>query len=99
MDTAKTRIAEIIKEYIRTYPIEWADFCLAVKEKLSLSSNDFGEISGSDLIERKLFEMPETLYIIFKLKMDEAEFEWFKTKEGSRWFVKTYPQFNTSART
>lgn len=99
MDTAKTRIAEMLKEYIRVYPIEWADFQLSIKEKLSLSKNDFGELDGSNLIERKLFEMPETLYIIFELKMDKAELEWFKTKEGSRWFVKTYPQFNTSVRT
>ncbi len=81
------------------YPQEWADFQKAIKEKLSLSKDDFGKLEGSDLVERKLFEIPETLYTILKMKLAAEDWEWFGTKEGARWFAGHYPQFRTSSRT
>jgi len=97
--TAKLLIKTYVREYTLAFPQEWEAFKEAMEVKLGQSKDAFGEIADSELIERKLFEMPETLYTILDMKLSKEDFSWFKTKEGSRWFAKQYPQFRTSDRT
>lgn len=97
--TAKQLIGAYVDEYKRTFPSEWSGFLRSNADKLRASNDDFGEVMGSDLVERKLFEMPETLYTILTLRLSKDDMDWFRTKEGSRWFAKAYPQFRTSTRT
>lgn len=81
------------------FPGEWAEFQLAMKEKRANASDSFGEVQGSEIVERKMHEIPETLYTIFKMKLSEEDWKYFQSKEGTRWFAKHYPQFRTSERT
>ena len=97
--TAQLLIRTFVREYTLTFPQEWARFQEAMKIKLGESKDAFGEVADSELIERKLFEMPETLFTILTMKLSEEDMKWFRTKEGSRWFAKQYPQFRTSSRT
>lgn len=97
--TAKLLIRTYVREYTITFPREWESFQSAMKVKLNDSKDDFGKVEGSDLVDRKLFEMPETLYTILTMKLSKEDFDWFKTVEGARWFAKQYPQFRTSERT
>ncbi len=97
--TAKTLIDAYVREYTLTFPLEWSAFLRSNKEKLSRSTDSFGEISGSDLVERKLFEMPETLYAILDMKLSKDDFQWFRSREGGQWFARRYPAFRTSERT
>lgn len=100
MSTATQTIIGIhVREYTETFPNEWELFQKAMREKLSLSSDNFGQVEGSDFIERKLFEMPETLYLILKNKLSVDDWQWFSSKEGAQWFAKAFPKFRTSLKT
>ena len=48
---------------------------------------------GSSSGMRALFEMPEEVFTALLMQLDEEEMVWFKTKEGGRWFAKTFPTF------
>lgn len=97
--TAKNLIDAYVKEYTLTFPMEWAAFLRSNKEKLRQSNDAFGTVENSDLVERKLFEMPETLFTILDMKLSTDDMKWFRTKEGAIWFATRYPAFRTSSKT
>lgn len=97
--TAKLLIRTFVREYTLTFPQEWEQFNKAMKEKRANSNDDFGVVQGADIIERKMHEIPETLYTIFKMKLNEEDWGFFQSKEGTRWFAKQFPEFRTSERT
>lgn len=97
--SARANITFHIKEYIRLFPTEWEAFKTSMGEKRMNSVDDFGRVDGSDMVERKLHEIPETLYTLFKMGLDEADWGYFESLEGGRWLAKRYPEFRTSERT
>lgn len=97
--STKEHIDILVRDYVKNYPQEWNDFQKSIKEKLSLSKDEFGIMEGSELIERKLYEIPETLYTILKLRLSLEDWDWYQAKEGARWFASHYPQFRTSEKT
>lgn len=94
MTEAKTKITEYETAYRNVFPQEYADFLKGQKVKLDLlGENKFAEMKGSDIINRRLGEMPETLYAMFQTRLTPEEFTWFRSQEGGRWFFKTFPQY------
>jgi len=99
VEKAKTKITEIIKQYIRLFPSEYEAFKRSVAPK---KENDFAEIKGSDIIERQLYELPETLHYALRKGLEIEEWAWLqndtlygyaRNRGGVRWFIRAFPEF------
>ena len=97
MDTNKILVGKIVEAYKKLCPGEYADFLESNKKKVEATKDRFAEIKGSDMVHRKLFEIPETLHAALRVKMTDEQWEWFRTKEASTWFAIKYRQFRASA--
>lgn len=103
MDATKEKVKKVVREYIRILPLEYEQFLLSQRQKQDNKINDFAELKGHDQLVRHLFDVPESLYLAFKMKLLDDEFEWlFGTGDqegnykGVTWFMQTFPQFKIS---
>lgn len=98
--TAQTKLKEIVKNYKQLFPAEYKGVCEIVKQKRKGLKDQFGSLKGKDankthgVMERVLFEISETLSVIISRQLDKGEFEWFHSKEGSRWFQRNFKEFS-----
>lgn len=91
--TTKNKIRNAVNAYIRAFPDEFEDVKTLVAQKKRTLHTQFGELRGDHAMNRILFEIPETLNNLLIKNLDTNQMIWFKTKEGARWFAKTFPPF------
>lgn len=88
----KERIKKIVADYKSLYPREYSLIVEILIEKRKLVIDKFGRIDkNSDT--RALFELPETLSQMLISTLSGEDLKWHDTKEGARWFVRSYPEF------
>jgi hypothetical protein len=102
------KITNLVEDYIEMFPQEYQNFRDGMKQKVELQQGDFSEMEGSDVIDRALFEIPETLYSIFQTKLTDEEYHYlfpkpdknFKetNKEGPRWFARKFKAFRLTKK-
>jgi hypothetical protein len=92
MPTTKAHITKLIEAYILENPSDWEIFKNGVAMTRKFTKDEFATLYGSN-DTRALFEMPEKLYNDLIIGLSEDEMQWFKTKKGSLWFVRTFPAF------
>ena|SRR3990167_10134786 len=100
-NTAQTKLKEIVKSYKQLFPAEYKGVCEIVKQKRKGAKDKFGNLnSGANkthgVMERALFEISETLNVIISRQLDMGEYAYFHSKEGSRWFQRTFKEFSTA---
>lgn len=101
-NTAQKKLKEIVKSYKQLWPDEYRAVCDIVKNKRKNNKDKFGSVRGGDagkdhgMLERALFEISETLSVIIYKKLSSEEFAWHTSKEGGRWFQKTFKEFSLS---
>lgn len=100
MQVTKERIKKIIKEYIKTFPVEYEQFLNSHRIKQDNKANHFAEFKQGEQMVRHLFDIPETLFMAFKMKLTEEQMDWLYgwndfegRREGVTWFIRTFPQF------
>lgn len=100
MDATKERVKKIIREYIRMFPTEYEDFMSAQRVRQENKVDKFAELKGHDQLVRHLVEIPESLNLALKMKLEQEQFDWlfgFNEYEGHyngfTWFIKLFPQF------
>jgi hypothetical protein len=102
MTTAKKRITELVKEYIRLFPAEYEAFKSANAAKVDTLGidNDFAELKGSEQLVRHLFDLPETLHHALQRGLNDQEYDWLysrgefeKNRKGLQWFITAFPVF------
>lgn len=90
----KVQIDECVKAYQDVLHWDYAQFLSAIKDKrTNLKDEKFGTAKGSEVVERVLYEVPVALFDIMTRRLDVKQIKELKTKEGARWFAKTYPQY------
>lgn len=89
----KNKIEIIIKTYIELFPYEYRAFNDMMDIKVADLINKFGEVQGSEIVERKIAEYPENLYMILMRQLDTNEHKEVFSKEGQRWLVRNFPAF------
>lgn len=94
----KANITMLVREYINMFGSEFAAFKMSVSEKRSAQSNKFAETQGMDFVVRALYEVPETLRVIFDQSLEPSDLVWLQSKEGGRWFAKNFPDFALSEK-
>lgn len=100
MKTAQEKIKQQVALYIKLCPIEYAAFLESTRKKKDNIENEWGELKKSDVIQRHVFDLPESLHYMLQDALDQDEFDWFlgrgtyeRSHAGLSWFVRSYPQF------
>jgi hypothetical protein len=103
MDEAKAKIRAAVEEYIRLFPTEFALFKKQLADNVDKDDifNPYQRVAGADMIERKLGEIPETLYYALRKTLTDDEWDWFQHDKGkfngTHWFYETFPAFRTTS--
>lgn len=98
MIKAQEKIKEIIKTYITLFNVEYRLFTKQQRELREGLINEFAANKGDNLIERRLFDVPATLHTMLIEKLDGENLKYFKSKEGARWFAKSFKEFRTAQK-
>ena len=98
MKDLKQKIVGLVETYARLHPNEIKLMKSYMEEvRHDLQDKKFatakGEGGAEMVIERKLYEIPETLFTIFLENLSVDEQTDFKSKEMARWFAKEFPLF------
>lgn len=99
-NTAQSKLKEIVKSYREVFPAEYKGVVQIVGQKRRAQKDQFASLKGQGankthhVMERALFEISETLNVIIQRQLDKGEYEWYHSKEGSRWFQKTFKEFS-----
>lgn len=92
MTEAQSKIDAILQSYKKNNKEEYLAF-IKQQRYLWMNTTKFAEIKKADYVERGIKEVPETLFKQMQAKLSDADFEYFNSKEGSRWFVKRNREF------
>lgn len=93
MDRTKNRIKNIVELYKRAFPVEYKTACEGIEMNRRIQKEG-GKIEQGVISGRIVHEIPEKLYSIFINELSGEELEFYKSKDGSRWFAKTFPEFS-----
>jgi len=94
----KAKITKIVDEYKLIFNQEYNLFVEQQIQTRKGLLNEFASTQGDNVLERKLFDLPATLHSMFVEKLNKEEAIWFKSKEGGRWFQKTFIEFRASKK-
>lgn len=100
MNDAKEKIKEIVKSYQELFPAEAKAVTEIVKQKRKNMKDQFASLTGRNasktegMLQRGLFEVSETLSVILHRQLTPAQYQWYTSKEGGRWFQKTFRQYS-----
>lgn len=96
MKIAKQEISEAVKEYKKVFYPEYLEVVELLKAKRkALEDKDYATVvkdSGS-FLDRALTEIPETLYTVLLQGLSKESLKYYKSKEGTRWFAREFPEF------
>lgn len=95
---AQNKIRNVVILYQRTNPEAYATVIneIANRRKLNLDRFASTRENGEHAVERALYEIPETMFAGILQNLDEYQLQYFKSKEGSRWFAKTFKMFSVA---
>lgn len=94
MIDAQLKITAIVEQYKKFYPDEFDFVIRQIADKRKNLNNKFAE-TKMDFAERALTEVPETLFGLFQKTLSEDEIAYYASREGTRWFAKTFPVFRS----
>lgn len=90
----QARIKNLVEGYKTLFPEEYKAACDGVIMQRQMQHDELGTLKGEHVMERALHEIPEKLYMSLVKELDGDELNYWKSKEGGRWFCKTFPQFS-----
>jgi hypothetical protein len=93
---SQMKIHGAVREYIAKWGYEYSQFLQYLDIKRSVLKNDWAELKDAHLIQRELYSIPERLYMMITLKLDEKEAVEMTKKDSAEWFAKTFPQFKVT---
>lgn len=98
MNEVKTKITQLVENYKEMFGNEFQAFLRAQKPKTDAlqKENKFAELEGSQIIERQLGEMPETLFFMLQNRLGAEEYTWYQSKPGQIWFYNNFKEFKVT---
>ena len=94
----KAKIQKAIDYYVEVFPEEFEQFKKGVAISRAKQRTKFAEAKGTDFVQRRLYEVPSTLWGAFRSAITDEELRWLQSKEGGRWFAKKYPVFRVTEK-
>lgn len=95
---SQARITILVTEYERVFNVEFKMFRKALRVKKANLKTKWAE-TGSEMLERLLYEVPETLDSLFMVRLSEDDKEYLGSLEGSKWFTNTFAQYRVTEKT
>lgn len=92
MIEAQKKLRAVVEQYKKFYRDEYIFVCNQIKAKRANQNTKFAE-TKMDFAERALTEVPETLFGLFQRLLSEDEIQYYASREGTKWFAKTFPEF------
>lgn len=93
-EDTQSKINTIANAYKRYYKDEYEAVTRQIKMNREKMGNKFGDLSKKmDTVERPLTEVPETLIFLFQKALSDDEMAYYLSKDGTRWFGKSFPEF------
>ena len=96
MNNAQQKITEIVEDYKTIFDKEYKLFCKQQKDFRAGLLNDYAEVKGDIILERKLFDTPANLYTMFVQNLSSEELDHLKSRKGARWFAKNFKEFRAA---
>lgn len=93
MKDIQLKIKALVEDYIRLFPEEYESVKRIVKDKRELQKKKTAELENFGFVERALFEYPARLFNLLQSQLTEDEKAYFQSKEGARWFGRTFKEF------
>lgn len=97
MKTLKQKVETITLKYIDVFPDEYRAVCDYLSAEREKNINKFASVAGDKTLQRKIFEIPETLSNMFNNELTIDELVQFKDgpsgKKMAHWFAKRFPEF------
>lgn len=96
----KHKITLTVQTYIELFPQEYEAVISQINRKRwDLEDDNFASIdNGNGLVQRALFEIPDTLFQMIVKGLEVDEIKQFKGQKGSRWFAKRFPEFRIAKK-
>ena len=97
MKPLKLKIETLTLKYIEENREEYKAVCDYISSEREKNINKYASISGEKTLQRKIFEIPETLSNMFNNTLTIDELVQFKDgpsgKKMAHWFAKRFPEF------
>lgn len=98
MKSIQNKIISIVNKYIKTHYEEYSDVCNQLKDKKELQKNKFASTGRESFINQLATEIPETLDNLIQYGLSEEEWLYYKSKKGTLWFAKRFPEFSPAQK-
>ena len=97
----KDRIRQAVSEYKKLFPDEYQAVVDHIKNERRSQATDWATLEGNHAIERKLGEVPETLFSMITQMLTVNELNQFRAtgdagKKAQRWFFNAFPEFRVT---
>lgn len=96
-ELTKKRISNLVMGYKTLFPEEYAFVVNQIEAKRRTQGDEFAQMKlENPMLERALYEVPEKLFIAFMNELETEEHNYIKgqkSKEGARWFARTFKEF------
>ncbi len=97
--TSQENITAVVRNYIKRYPREYSLFKGQNIKRSHSQKNKFASVGkGQGALERKITEVPETLFTMMTVNLPLEDMEYYKSKNGTRWFAGQFPEFRIAGR-
>lgn len=89
----QARVKVLIDDYIKVFPQEYEDIKKDIRDVKLRLRNPMATTGKSNVMERELYRISETLQYGLRQGLTDEQWEWLQSKEGARWFTKTFDAF------
>jgi len=94
-NNTKRAITKVVTDYRKLYPDEYVAVVEQIRLERLKTRNALASTGYDGVIEQKLYEVPETLYVMLQNRLTEAELKELRDQKegGPRWFAQTFKEF------
>lgn len=93
----KQKVENLTLKYIDVFKEEYDTVVKYLEQEREKNKDKFASISGDRVMQRKNYEIPETLYKMWTTELSVDELVKIKDgedgKEFAHWFAKRFPEF------
>lgn len=104
MDALKEKVKDIVEQYKKDFPEEYALVVEQIKEAREMMKNEWastrenGSVSTGHALDRAMYRVPITLDNLIIKGIDVDEFYHTSSKEYGHWFTKEFPEFRLTQK-
>lgn len=97
MKQLKQKVESLTLKYIDVFPDEYRAVVNYISSEREKNVNKFASISSDKTLQRKIYEIPETLNKILVKELTDEQLVLMKDgqtgKDFAHWFAKRFPEF------